>query len=160
LRELTFNDNELIVSKTDISGNITYGNELFMKLSGYSASELSAAPHNIIRHPSMPRIVFKKLWDTVKAGQEINAYVINQSKDGSYYWVIANVTPSYNNDGKIIGFHSVRRKPSKRALDIIKPLYKQLVQDEKAGGMQQSENRLNSLIQSNGGRYDKFILSI
>jgi len=160
MQELTFGEDELIVSKTDTKGRITYGNTLFMKLSGYKESELLGAPHNIIRHPEMPRIIFKLLWDTIKNGKEINAYVLNKSKNGDYYWVIANVTPSLDKNGRVVGYYSVRRKPSQKAMQMIKPLYAKLLQAEKSGGMQASENILNQLIKENGGRYDQFILSI
>ncbi|WP_345992205.1 PAS domain-containing protein [Sulfurimonas sp. HSL-1716] len=160
MKELNFDKNEIIVSKTDTKGKITYGNELFLKLAGYSEKELLGAPHNIIRHPDMPKIVFKLLWDTVHKGKEVYAYVVNKAKNGDYYWVFANVTPSYDAAGKIIGYHSVRRKPSKKAVDIVKPLYRQLLDAEKTGGMSASEKMLNDLLAKNGGRYDKFILSL
>jgi len=160
MRELTFPDNEIIVSKTDTKGKITYGNNLFLKMAGYAEKELLGAPHNIIRHPDMPKIVFKLLWDTVQKGQEIYAYVINKSKNGDFYWVFANVTPSYDNKGNIIGYHSVRRKPSPNALEVIKPIYKQLIHAEKNGGIASSGKLFNDLLAKNGGRYDKFILSI
>lgn len=160
MQELTFGENEIIVSKTDTKGRITYGNTLFMKLSGYKESEILGAPHNIIRHHEMPRIIFKLLWDTIKSGKEINAYVVNKSKNGDYYWVIANVTPSLDKNGKVVGYYSVRRKPTQQALSTIKSLYTKLLQAEKSGGMQASEKMLNDLINENGGRYDQFILSI
>lgn len=160
MAELIFNDNEIIVSKTDIRGNITYGNELFLKMAGYHEKELLGAPHNIIRHPDMPRVIFKLLWDYLHKSNEIFAYVINRSKNGDHYWVFANVTPSYNSDGQVIGYYSVRRKPSQKAINIIKPLYKQLLNAEKSGGMEASLKIINELLEKNGGRYDKFILSI
>ena len=159
MAELTFLDSEIIVSKTDIKGRITYGNELFMKLAGYAETEILGKPHNIVRHPDMPRIIFKLLWDYIQAGKEINAYVVNKSKNGDYYWVLANVTPSYDSSGKIVGYYSVRRKPSEQALNIIKPLYKQLLSAEKSGGMDASLKILTTLVEKKGGRYDKFILS-
>ncbi|MCX6075552.1 MAG: PAS domain-containing protein [Campylobacterales bacterium] len=160
MRELTFQDNEIIVSKTDTDGRITYGNNLFLKMAGYSEKELLGAPHNIIRHPDMPKIVFKLLWETVRQGKEVYAYVINKSKNGDFYWVFANVTPSYDHNRNIIGYHSVRRKPSQKAVNIIKPLYKELLNAEKSGGLHTSEKMFNDLLSANGGRYDKFILSI
>lgn len=160
MRELTFKEDEIIVSKTDTKGKITYGNDLFMKLAGYSENELLGAPHNIIRHPEMPKVVFKLLWDTLHQGKEVYAYVLNRAKNGDYYWVFANVTPSYSVDGNVVGYYSVRRKPSKRALDIIKPLYKQLLDVEKNSGITASEKMFHDLLAKNGGRYDKFILSI
>ena len=160
MAERTFLDSEIIVSKTDTKGRITYGNELFMKLAGYAESEILGKPHNIVRHPDMPRIIFKQLWDYIQAGKEINAYVVNKSKNGDHYWVAANVTPSYDANGKIVAYYSVRRKPSERALNIIKPLYKQLLNAERSGGMDASLKILSTLLEKKGGRYDKFILSL
>lgn len=160
MAEITFNEDELIVSKTDTTGRITYGNELFIKISGYSEKELLGAPHNIIRHPEMPRIVFKLLWDTIKSGKEINAYVINRAKNGDHYWVYANVTPSFDAEGRIIGYYSVRRKPKSSAIEVIKPIYKKLLEAEAKGGMEASFKVLQDLLKSKGVEYDEFILSI
>ena len=101
--ELSFNENEIIVSKTDLKGRITYGNEVFIKLSGYEERELLGKPHNIVRHPQMPKCIFKLLWERIQSGEEIFAYVVNQAKNGDHYWVFANVTTSFDNNGKIIG---------------------------------------------------------
>ena len=160
MKELTFNENEIIVSKTDLKGIITYGNDLFIKISGYKEQELLGAPHNIIRHKDMPRSVFKLLWTKIAAGDEVNAYVVNKAKSGDYYWVYANVTPSLDPKGNIIAYYSVRRKPEKKALDIIKPLYKQLIQAEARGGMQESGSMLNDLLSSKRTTYEEFVLSI
>ncbi|WP_428739158.1 PAS domain-containing protein [Sulfurimonas sp.] len=160
MAELVYDDNELIVSKTDTKGRITYGNELFLKLAGYSEKELLNAPHNIVRHPDMPKVIFKLLWETIQSGKEINAYVVNRAKNGDYYWVLANVTPSYDASKNIVGYYSVRRKPTKEALDVIKPLYSQLKSAEASGGVNASQKILEELITEHGGQYDKFILSI
>ncbi len=154
-------ENEIIVSKTDTKGIITYTNEGFMHLAKYSEEELLGKPHNIIRHPDMPKIIFKLLWDYIKSGKEINAYVKNLSKDGSYYWVLANVTPSYDKNGKIIGYYSVRRKPNPEILkSIIIPLYKKLLDAERVGGMDASAKIINDLLKEKGMEYEEFILSI
>lgn len=158
--ELTFRDNEFIVSKTDLSGKIMYGNDLFIKISGYSEDELLGEPHNILRNPEMPALIFKLLWETIKSGEEIFAYVVNKTKHGDYYWVNAHVTPSTDNNGKIIGFHSVRRKPTDKALNVIKPLYSELLRAEKAGGISASQQRLSALLQEKGLSYEEFILSL
>lgn len=160
MAELTFPDNELIVSKTDTKGKITYGNDLFMKLSGYKEQELIGAPHNIIRHEQMPKIVFKTLWETIQEGKEINAYVINRSKNNDHYWVLANVTPSLDNQGNIVGYYSVRRKPKVKALDTIKSFYRRLVDVESTRGIDASKAIFQEFINENGGRYDKAILSL
>ena len=154
-----FLENEVIVSKTDTKGRITYGNEIFIRISGYTEEELLGSAHNILRHPDMPRAIFKLLWDTIQAGEEINAYVKNLSKDGSYYWVFANVTPSFDKNNKIIAYFSVRRVPSRSALEIIKPLYSHLLSLEKNGGMDASFQYLNKLLKSKGVSYEEFILS-
>src|SRR5664279_5260004 len=122
-QEKVLGDDDFIVSKTDLKGLITYGNRIFIGISGYSELELLGAPHNILRHPDMPRVVFKLLWDTIQAKQEICAYVKNLAKDGCFYWVFANVTPSFDANGNLIGYYSVRRKPRPEAIQAISPLY-------------------------------------
>ena len=159
-REKTFSDDEIIVSKTDTKGVITYGNELFIQMSGYEEEELLGAPHNLIRHPDMPRSVFKLLWDTLATGTEIFAYVKNLAKDGSYYWVLANVTCSYDLNGQVIGYHSVRRKPAKSALEKVIPLYASMLQAEKQGGMEAGTRLLVKLLEENGTTYEELVLSL
>lgn len=156
--EKTFNTSTLLVTKTDLKGKITYANRGFMEIVQMSEAELVGSPHNIIRHPDMPKIIFKYLWSYLQNKKEIHAYVKNICKDGSYYWVLANVTPSYSRE-KVIGYHSARRKPTKEALEIIIPLYKQLLQAEKSGGVSASEKIMNNLLTEKGVNYDEFILS-
>ena len=159
-REKDFPSDRLIVSKTDTSGRITYGNSLFIELSGYDEQELLGQPHNIIRHPDMPKVVFKLLWDTLAKGNEIFAYVKNLSKDGGYYWVLANVTPSFDLSGRVIGYHSVRRRPKKEAIAVIEPLYRKLNDLERSGGVSASQKAVEQLLSEKGVNYEKFILSL
>lgn len=154
------NENDFIVSKTDARGKIIYGNKIFIKISGYEESELLGAPHSILRHPDMPKIVFKLLWDRIQNKEEIFAYVKNMCKDGSYYWVFANATATLNPNGTIRDFHSVRRKPSDKALKIIPDIYAQLLAAEKKGGMDASLNLLNTVLNEQGVTYDEFVLSL
>jgi PAS domain S-box-containing protein len=129
--EKHFDRGDIIVSKTDTKGRITYANAVFCAVSGYTLPELIGAPHSLIRHPDMPRAVFKLLWDTILDGREVFAYVKNLSKSGAYYWVFAHVTPSHSKDGQIIGFHSNRRVPERRILDaVIIPLYADVLREE------------------------------
>ncbi len=158
--EKFFEGEQIIVSKTDTKGIITYGNDVFIHLSGYSEEELLGAPHNIIRHPDMPRIVFKLLWDTVEAGKEIFAYVKNLSKEGHFYWVLANITPSYDSSGKVIGYHSVRRRPRREALEVVAPIYRELLKAEATGGMKESGRMISELLASKNMSYEEFVLSI
>ena len=155
--EKVFPSDEIIVSKTDTRGNITYGNQLFSKMAGYTQDEFLYQPHNIIRHPDMPKLIFQALWDTITQGKEINAYVKNLSKDGSYYWVFANVTPSFDKDGNIIGYYSVRRKPNPFGLQIIEPFYHQLKKAEAVGGTHESLKLLVGLLESKKLSYDELI---
>lgn len=129
--ERTFGENELLVSKTDMSGRITYANDLFCRLAGYPESELIGAAHSIVRHPAMPRCVFNLLWDTIAKGQEVFAYVLNLARNGDEYWVFAHVTPSYDPRGLHVGYHSNRRVPHDDAIARIKPIYAALCAEEK-----------------------------
>ncbi|MDD4944078.1 MAG: PAS domain-containing protein, partial [Rhodoferax sp.] len=108
-QERLMRDDDFIVSKTDLKGRITYCNRIFVEFSGYSEHELLGAQHNIVRHPDMPRGVFKFLWDTLEIRKECFAYVKNMSKDGSFYWVFANITPDFDVHGEPQGYFSVRR---------------------------------------------------
>ncbi|WP_456322450.1 PAS domain-containing protein [Hydrogenimonas sp.] len=159
-KERSLSEDDFIVSKTDLKGRIIYGNKIFIKLSGYSEKELLGAPHSILRHPDMPKIVFKLLWDRIQNKQEIFAYVKNLSKDGGFYWVFANVTATLDPSGSIRDYHSVRRKPSDKAMEVIPQLYSQLLSAEKRGGMEASLQMLNDILKEKGVSYDEFVLSL
>lgn len=163
-REVTMRDNDFIVSKTNPKGQLTYGNEIFIEFSGYPESELLGIQHNIIRHPDMPRAVFKLLWDTLKSGNEFNGYVKNMSRDGSFYWVFANVTPSYTADGSLLGYYSVRRKPRKDAQDFMQNVYRDMLAVEKQSSTQNaieaSTKLLTDLLNSKEVSYEEFILKL
>ena len=130
--ERFFGDDELIVSKTDLKGHVTYANDVFLRIADYTEKEVLGQPHSVIRHPDMPRSVFKLLWDTLATGSEIFAYVINRTKHGDHYWVLAHVTPSRDATGNTVGYHSSRRVPDQRVItDHIMPLYASLLAEEK-----------------------------
>ncbi len=102
-------EGEVIISRTDLKGIITYANETFAKISGYSVDELIGKPHNIIRHPDMPKSVFKNLWETIKQGKKWEGYIKNLRKDKGYYWVKTEISGIYKN-GQLIGYKSMRYK--------------------------------------------------
>jgi len=158
--EITFGEGEFIVSKTDLKGKITYGNELFIQISGYTELELLGAPHSILRHPDMPKCAFKLVWETIQQGEEIFALVKNLAKNGNHYWVKAHVTPSFDTTGQIIGYHSVRRKPSQNIIKTIEPLYKILLQEEQKGGMNAGYNKLLEILSKEGVTYEQFIFAL
>jgi len=156
--ERLFDANTLLVTKTDLKGIITYANRAFMDIVQMDENTLIGSPHNIIRHPDMPKIIFKYLWSYIQEEKEIHAYVKNICADGSFYWVLANVTPSFYNNN-VVGYHSARRQPTKEALEIIVPLYKELLDVEKKSGIEASERLMKDLLNEEGVQYDEFILS-
>jgi len=163
--ERTFHPDDVIVSKTDPKGIITYANDVFLDLAGITEAQAIGAPHSIIRHPDMPRAVFKLLWDTLHRGDEIFAYVLNMSANGDHYWVFAHVTPTFTVDGGISGFHSNRRVPEKRALEAVEPLYASLkaIEDgasDRASGLEASFAAVVKLLRDKGMTYDEFVFSL
>ena len=163
--ERTFPENEIIVSKTDLKGVITYANRTFLEVALYSEREILGQPHSIIRHPDMPRCVFKLLWDTIQGGNEIFAYVKNMAKNGAYYWVFAHVTPTFGAGKQIIGYHSNRRVPDHHQVQVAEGLYRKLKQEEdrhpdwKKGTASATDMLLQTLA-SKQMQYDEFVLSI
>ena len=165
-KEVFFGEDDLIVSKTDVKGRLTYVNQVFCHVAGYTQAELLGQPHSIIRHPDMPRAVFKLLWDTVLAGREIFAYVKNMTKSGDYYWVFAHVTPSYDAKHTIIGFHSNRRVPDPAVVKTtIVPLYAAILREERKQTNGKDEvtagcNFLTDFLKSKNTTYGALIFSL
>jgi PAS domain S-box-containing protein len=163
--ERTFAEDEFIVSKTDLKGRITYVNEVFCKVARYSEQDALGKPHSLVRHPDMPRCVFKLLWDTIEAGNEIFAYVVNLASDGAHYWVFAHVTPTFDNHGNIIGYHSNRRKPRQEAVNAVSGLYRTLIEIEnkhsdRKEGMNAALNTVVNLLKDKGTTYEEFVLTL
>lgn len=160
-RESEFRIEELFFSTTDEKGVILSGNDIFVRVSGYSLNELLGEPHNIIRHPDMPRTVFKLLWDYIEGGKSIAAYVKNMAADGSYYWVVALVIPIHG------AYLSIRFKPSSPFFAIVQDVYKELraIEQEygdrgagKHDGMQRAAQRLAEILGEKGFKsYDDFM---
>lgn len=164
-KEALLGENEIILSKTDPRGRITYANDVFLRVAGYTAQELLGQPHSIIRHPDMPRCVFKLLWDTIEAKGEIFAYVLNLAKNGDHYWVFAHVTPTFDEKGTIVGYHSSRRKPDAAQIAKIKPIYAALLEAERRApdrkqGMAVAHGQMLALLKSKGLAYDEFVFAL
>ena len=162
--ERVMREDDFIVSTTDLKGRITYGNRIFIEFSGYSEAELLGTQHNIIRHPDMPRGVFKLLWDKIQAGDECFAYVKNMSKDGGFYWVFANVTPAFDPNGNVTGYLSVRRKPKMSGIQAVTGLYAAMLEEEKKAGaanaIAASTKLLVDVLNEKGLSYDELVLAI
>ncbi|MFT5835465.1 MAG: PAS domain S-box-containing protein [Sulfurimonas sp.] len=122
-------EDELIVSRADFSGKITYVNETFADISGYEPNELIGQPHNIIRHPDMPKSIFSDLWQTIENGDVWHGYVKNSRKDGGYYWVYARVS-TVMKDGQAVEYKSVREPVSREKEIEMQDLYDRLKSEE------------------------------
>jgi aerotaxis receptor len=132
--EYVLPDGEVIISRTDIKGRVTYVNESFVQSSGFSREEAMGKAHNIVRHPDMPPVAFEDLWNTIKEGEPWSALVKNRRKDGGFYWVRANVTPMVEN-GQISGYMSVRTKPGRAEVAAAEELYRKMREGQALGIM-------------------------
>lgn len=158
--EKVLNQDDFIVSKTDTKGRIIYCNEIFAQMAGYSFKELIGANHNIIRHPDMPKLAYKILWQRIQSKKEFFGFVKNLCADGGYYWVFAYITPDLDTSGNIISYTSVRRKATPSAIEQIVPLYKAFLDAERSGGVQASEKLLQQLLQKNDLKYNELIINL
>ncbi|OSQ40671.1 PAS domain-containing protein [Thalassospira mesophila] len=165
-KERHFGADELIVSKTDLKGRITYANDTFLDIADYTEDEVLGQPHSVIRHPDMPRCVFHLLWSEIEAGREIFAYVVNMAKNGDHYWVYAHITPSFDQHGKVTGYHSNRRVPEAGVVEkSIKPLYAELrkieeSQPSRKEGMLMAGRAMAQKVKDLGLEYDQFVQSL
>ncbi len=156
--EIKLNTKRYIVSKTDAYGIIEYGNDYFVEISGYSEAELIGKPHSIVRHPDMPKVVFKMMWDRINRAQNIMAVVKNLAKDGSYYWVVTEFEPKVDPiTNEIISHTAFRKAAPQNVIDTMEPIYQKLIEIEKDGGMEASEKYLRGFLEENRVTYDEFI---
>jgi len=130
--EYPFPPDQTLVSVTDLKGRITYCNQAFIDVSGYTREELLGQPHNLIRHPDVPAEAFRDLWETIQAGRPWSGLVKNRRKNGDHYWVLANATPMRDGE-RITGYLSVRAKPAREAVEAAEALYAQMRAEAEAG---------------------------
>ena len=157
-KEIALNPKRYIVSKTDPRGIIEYGNDYFSEVCGYSESELIGKPHSIVRHPDMPRIVFKMMWDRINQRQNIMAVVKNLAKNGDHYWVITEFEPKVDPiTNEIISHTAFRKAAPRKAIEVMAPIYEKLLEIEKDGGMEASEKFLRGFFEEKKTTYDDFI---
>lgn len=162
--EVFVEKNELIISKTDLKGRITYANRTFLRIAGFAEEELLYQPHNLIRHPDMPRGVFKYLWRELQQGHEFFGFVKNYTSDGNFYWVFANITPDFDCQGSVQGYFSVRRCPNPEAIKVIEPVYQQMVEIErrytKADDTRHSLAFLEQMLEREQVTYERFVMQL
>lgn len=160
-KEVSWDKTKTIMSKTDLYGTIEYANEVFVDVCGYEDYELMAQPHNIVRHPDMPKVVFKVLWENIQKGNQFHGIVKNLAKSGRYYWVITNFEYSRDENGNIINYIARRKAvPQDVITKHIEPLYKKLLQIEQVSGLDASEKYLIGFLEEEGLSYVELITKL
>jgi len=163
-KEVPVRKDELVISKTDLKGKITYANRSFMRISNFAEPEFLNRPHSIIRHPDMPRGVFYAVWKELQARREFFGLIKNYTRDKNYYWVFANITPDFVGD-QVVGYFSVRRYAPRDALKVIEPIYSQMRAKEKSMSSSKAPEAswcwLTEMIQEQHHlSYNEFILNL
>ncbi len=157
-KEVTWDKTQVIMSKTNAFGIIEYANEVFVDVSGYEDYELMGQPHNIIRHPDMPKVIFKVLWENLKAGKNFHAIVKNLARSGRYYWVITDFEIAKDENGVIMNYFGRRQAVPQEVISLhIEPLYKKLLQIEAASGVEYSEKYLIGFLEEKKRTYVEYI---
>ncbi len=158
--EIIIPDEEVLISVTDPKGFIIETNDIFTKISGYSEDELIGSSHNIIRHPDMPKIMFKIVWDHIMDKENVMAVVKNLAKDGKYYWVVTDFVTRVDADRNIINYTAYRRPVHDKVKQAVIPLYKALCAIEDVAGIDASERFLNNYFEDRDTNYDDMIEEI
>ena len=155
--EIKFSKKKFIVSKTDIKGKILFINKNFSEISKYSEAELIGVPHNIVRHPDMPKAIFYLIWQNLLVGNKISGVIKNLAKDGRYYWVIADLEPKFNSNGEVVTLTAFRRSAPQDVIDTVEELYTTMLSIEKKHGMEKSLSYLEGFLEENEMNYNEFI---
>ena len=156
-KEVKFSKKKFIVSKTDIEGKITFVNQNFCDVSGYSAAELMGVEHSVLRHPDMPRAIFYMIWKSLHAGMEISAVIKNLSKSGKYYWLITDLSMQRDTKGNLKTFSSFNRIAPEHVSEVIEELYQEMILAEKRGGIECSLQCLNEFLAEKEMSYNDFL---
>ena len=150
-----------LVSRTDLRGTIKYTNHYFKKITGYTDDELIGRPHNIIRHPDMPKIIFTLMWQRLKENQDILAIVKNRTKDGNYFWITTSFKTTHSEVTKREnGYMAITYAAPPQAVKEIEPLYKKLLEIEKGDGEIASIKYLLDFFEANDTNYDDYLKDI
>lgn len=156
--EIKVDPKKYIVSRTNPTGMITYGNDYFIEISGYTKEELIHKPHNVVRHPDMPKVVFKMMWKRIQDKKNILALVKNLAKDGRYYWVVTDFESKVDPiDNDVTEYVAYRKAAPHKAVEAIEPFYKKLIEIEKKSGVDAAEEYLKGYFEAKETTYDEFI---
>ena len=157
-REVQWDKSKVLISETDAAGTITNVNDVFCSVAHYSAEELIGQPHNLIRHPDMPKLVFKLLWDNLKVGNNFIGVIKNLAKSGEYYWVITDFDIIRDPSGQIINYMGRRTSVPEQTIEKhIAPLYQKILQVEQAGGIEAGEQYFQQFLKDQGKDYLTYI---
>ncbi len=160
-REVVWNKSQVVISEADVYGRITNVNDVFSNVCGYSPEEMIGQPHSIIRHPDMPKLIFKLLWDNLKAGNNFIGVIKNLAKSGEYYWVITDFEMRRDATGNITHYIARRKSVPKAVIEnYVAPLYETLLKLEKVGGMELSSRFFKNYLAKQGKDYIDFIIDV
>ena len=160
-KEVGWNKSQVVISETDVYGRITNVNDVFCNVCGYSLEEMIGQPHSIIRHPDMPKLVFKLLWDNLKVGNNFIGVIKNLAKSGEYYWVITDFEMRRDATGNITHYIARRKSVPKAVIEnYVAPLYETLLKLEKVGGMELSSRFFKNYLAKQGKDYIDFIIDV
>ena len=160
LEEIVLDPNKTIMSKTNKKGVIEYANEYFMEVCGYEEFELIGQPHNIIRHPDMPKVIFKLMWEKLLNKENIHAVVKNLAKDGRFYWVITDFEVRTNEEGEITALFARRKAAPRSTIAAVENLYRKLVTIEEAKNVEVSQKYFEGFLEEKGMTYNEYIENI
>ena len=160
-REVQWDKTKTLISETDVKGTITNVNDVFCAVAHYSASELIGQPHNLIRHPDMPKLIFKLLWDNLKVGNNFVGVIKNLAKTGEYYWVVTDFEMRRDAMGNITHYIGRRKSVPEAAINnYLAPFYESLLKMEKIGGVELSSRFFMNYLTKQGKDYIDFVISI
>ena len=160
-REVQWDKTKTLISETDVKGTITNVNDVFCAVAHYSASELIGQPHNLIRHPDMPKLIFKLLWDNLKVGNNFVGVIKNLAKTGEYYWVVTDFEMRRDAMGNITHYIGRRKSVPEAAINnYLAPFYESLLKMEKIGGVELSSRFFKNYLTKQGKDYIDFVISI
>ncbi|MEE9350491.1 MAG: PAS domain-containing protein [Flavobacteriaceae bacterium] len=158
-KEVHIAPNKVIMSKTDYKGLLQYANDYFIEICGYSNEELIGKAHNIIRHPDMPKVIFKTLWNKLHKGKNLYAIVKNKTKDGNYYWVVTKFETTFDKEGNIISHYARRKAVPTKVREIAESIYKTILEIEKHD-VNVAEQTFHEILKNYNLTYDDFFLEI
>jgi PAS domain S-box-containing protein len=156
-REVRCRTQEVIISRTDLEGNIIYHNPTFAKINGFKGASVIHKSHNIVRHPDMPKAIFKIIWSIIQQGLPIQAILKNRTNDGHYYWTLVNWKIQRNRDHETISYVAYGRQAPSHAIKAIEPIYKMMLEIEKKHGVNASLEYLHAFLDEEGVTYREYM---